>query len=184
MIIPQPRWRESPRIQDLLEAVNNKRLAADYNVEQHELLELFNAVTGDHLIGDAIDILEVLGSLDESADIKVWGDGLERRPGPARGHADGRHYTLTRCRVRGRRFERIAHLHRSSVGRASRRGETFNVTAQQAGTKLVGAAFAEARSRGVERRWTRSRNHELVFGRTNHPELKLDQPPPILPLLI
>jgi hypothetical protein len=77
MVVAQPRGREGPRVQHLLEAIDDQRFPADYHVEQHELLELLDTVVGDHLIRDAVHILEVLCLFDESSHIKVWRDGLE-----------------------------------------------------------------------------------------------------------
>jgi hypothetical protein len=77
VVVAQPRGRERPRIEYLLEAIYYKRLSANNHVQQDELLKLLNAIAGDHLIRDAVDILEVFGLLHKGADVEIGRYGLK-----------------------------------------------------------------------------------------------------------
>lgn len=46
-------------------------------MQQDELLELLHTIIGDHFVGDSVDILEVVRSLDEGAHIEIGGYGLK-----------------------------------------------------------------------------------------------------------
>jgi hypothetical protein len=61
-------------------------------MQQDQFLELLDAIVGDHLIRDAVDILKVVGCLHEGAHIEIRRYGLKRGPG-----ARGRH--CLRCQT-------------------------------------------------------------------------------------
>jgi hypothetical protein len=86
MVVAEPGLRESPRVEHLFEAIDDKRLPTQYYVQQDKLLELVDSVVCDHLIRDAVDILEIVGSFDEGPDVEIGWYGLKGSP-----RACGRH---------------------------------------------------------------------------------------------
>jgi hypothetical protein len=86
MVVAQPRGRKRPWVEHFIEAVDYKGLTAYNDMQQDELLELLNAVRGNHFVRDAVDILEVVCRFHKRANVEVGRDGLKRSS-----RARGRH---------------------------------------------------------------------------------------------
>jgi hypothetical protein len=87
MVVAQPRRRECPWVEHLIEAVDYEGLAAYDDMQQDELLELLNAVRGNHFVRYAVDILEVVRRFHKRANVEVGRYGLKRSPRARGGHA-------------------------------------------------------------------------------------------------
>jgi hypothetical protein len=85
-VVVQPFWRKGPRVQAVLEAVDNEWLSPDDDMEQYELLEGSYTLLINLVNRDAIHKGEVWRRFYEAVDVEVGRDRLKGRARSLRGH--------------------------------------------------------------------------------------------------
>lgn len=77
MIVAQPFLPEYPRVQLVLEAVNDQRFTTQDDVLKHKLLKLSNTMLVQYVDGYTIDIIEILRAFNEGIEIEIMGKRFE-----------------------------------------------------------------------------------------------------------
>lgn len=88
MVLTQPLRRKCPRIEDLVEAFDHKRLPANDDMQQDQLFELVHALRLYHIAMYPVDECEIGRVLHQRANIEVRRERLERSPGAVGWHRD------------------------------------------------------------------------------------------------
>lgn len=88
-VVVEPFWREGPRIQTVLKAINDERLASDNDMKKNQLLESGHTLLVDLIHRDAIHEGEVWRRFYETMDVEVGRDRLECRARSLCGHFRG-----------------------------------------------------------------------------------------------
>lgn len=86
-VVVEPFWREGPRIQTVLKAINDEGLASDNDMKKDQLLESGNTLLVDLVDRDAIHEGEVRRRFYETMDVEVGRDRLEGRTRSLSGHS-------------------------------------------------------------------------------------------------